>query len=152
MTQDQPGPDIRLRTDAEFTQYITSVWLPGATTAAATTMHQLYPNDITAGSPFDTSILNAATSQFKRLAAFQVNYLEYCLLRIPLIVHMQGDAVFQAPRRFFQQSRSGKQKQWGFCGSFLYSSSLRVSSSASIVSKRLKGIPFLGSVSFSTGH
>ncbi|KAJ7366221.1 Alpha/Beta hydrolase protein [Mycena albidolilacea] len=103
---------LNVTTDAEFTEYITSVWLPGATTAAATTMHQLYPNDITAGSPFDTSILNAATSQFKRLAAFQ------------------GDAVFQAPRRFFQQSRSGKQKQWGF------------------LSKRLKGIPFLGSFHF----
>ncbi|KAJ7786713.1 Alpha/Beta hydrolase protein [Mycena olivaceomarginata] len=87
---------LNVTTDAEFTEYITS----------------LYPNDITAGSPFDTSILNAATSQFKRLAAFQ------------------GDAVFQAPRRFFQQSRSGKQKQWGF------------------LSKRLKGIPFLGSFHF----
>jgi hypothetical protein len=26
----------------------------------------------------------------------------------------QGDAVFQAPRRFFQQSLSGKQNQWAF--------------------------------------
>ncbi|KAK6992566.1 carboxylic ester hydrolase [Favolaschia claudopus] len=100
---------LNVTTDAEFQQYVRTVWLPQASTAMTTTLQQVYPNDITAGSPFGTSILNAATSQFKRLAAFQ------------------GDAVFQAPRRFFQQSRSGKQKQWGF------------------ISKRLKAVPFLGS-------
>ncbi|KAJ6555002.1 hypothetical protein DFH09DRAFT_924326, partial [Mycena vulgaris] len=68
-----------------------------------------YPNDITKGSPFDMGILDALTPQFKRIPAFQ------------------GDGVFQAPRRFFQQSRSGKQKQWGF------------------LRKRLKGLPLLGS-------
>ncbi|KAJ7258777.1 carotenoid ester lipase precursor [Mycena haematopus] len=96
----------------QFNHYISSIWLPEATTAMATTLQQLYPSDITDGSPFDTSILNAATPQFKRLAAFQ------------------GDAVFQAPRRFFQQSRSGKQNQWAF------------------LSKRLKAVPFLGSFHF----
>ncbi|KAJ6584319.1 alpha beta-hydrolase [Mycena capillaripes] len=104
---------LNVTTDKEFIQYISSIWLPEATSAMATTMQQLYPSDITVGSPFDTSILDALTPQFKRLAAFQ------------------GDAVFQAPRRFFQQSRSGKQKQWGF------------------LSKRLKEVPFLGSFHFS---
>ncbi|KAJ7609760.1 Alpha/Beta hydrolase protein [Mycena polygramma] len=105
---------LNITTDAEFIQYLSSIWLPGVatTSALATTMQTLYPSDITAGSPFDTSILDALTPQFKRLAAFQ------------------GDAVFQAPRRFFQQQRSGKQKQWGY------------------LSKRLKGVPFLGAFHF----
>ncbi|KAF7357370.1 Carboxylic ester hydrolase [Mycena sanguinolenta] len=103
---------LNVTTDAEFIEYITSIWLPEATTAMATTMQEVYPSDISDGSPFDTSILNAITPQFKRLAAFQ------------------GDAVFQAPRRFFQQSRSGKQNQWAF------------------LSKRLKYVPVLGSFHF----
>ncbi len=44
--------------------------------AMATTMQQMYPSDITDGAPFDTSILNEVTPQFKRLAAFQVGF--YC--------------------------------------------------------------------------
>ena len=56
----------------------------------------LYPADITQGSPFDTGILNAITPEFKRLAS------------------MQGDLVFQAPRRFFLQNRADKQPAWAF--------------------------------------
>lgn len=61
-----------IRTDAEFLDYVGSVWLPEASTAQAKMLDTLYPTDITAGSPFDTSILNALTPQFKRIAAFQV--------------------------------------------------------------------------------
>ncbi|KAJ7051684.1 Alpha/Beta hydrolase protein [Mycena amicta] len=98
-----------ITTDAQFLTYIKQLWVPAATTAQLTTLTTLYPSDITVGSPFDTGVLDALTPQFKRLAAFQ------------------GDAVFQAPRRFFQQARSGKQNQWAF------------------LSKREKGTPFLGS-------
>ncbi|KAJ7776821.1 Alpha/Beta hydrolase protein [Mycena maculata] len=98
-----------ITTDAEFLQYISSIWVPEASTAQVSAMVALYPDDISDGSPFNTGILDALTPQFKRLAAFQ------------------GDAVFQAPRRFFQQSLSGKQNQWAF------------------LSQRLKGVPFLGS-------
>ncbi|KAJ6624409.1 carotenoid ester lipase precursor [Mycena sp. CBHHK59/15] len=104
---------LNITTDAEFIQYIQSVWLPQGTAAQAKTLQTLYPSDITQGSPFDTSILDALTPQFKRIAAFQ------------------GDGVFQAPRRFFQQNLSGKQNQWAF------------------LSKRLKLLPFLGSFHFS---
>ncbi|KAJ7046422.1 carotenoid ester lipase precursor [Mycena alexandri] len=100
---------LNITTDAHFIEYVQSVWIPGATTAQANTLQQLYSSDILDGSPFDTGLLDALTPQFKRLAAFQ------------------GDGVFQAPRRFFQQARSGKQNQWSF------------------LSKRLKGVPFLGS-------
>lgn len=57
---------------------------------------KLYPQDLTQGSPFNTGILNGLSSQFKRLAA------------------LQGDLVFQAPRRFFLEQRSGKQNTWSF--------------------------------------
>ncbi|KAJ7660449.1 carotenoid ester lipase precursor [Mycena rosella] len=100
---------LNITSDAEFLEYISTVWLPEATTAQMKSLDSLYPNDILSGSPFDMGLLDALTPQFKRLAAFQ------------------GDGVFQAPRRFFQQALSGKQNQWAF------------------LSKRLKDVPFLGS-------
>jgi acetylcholinesterase len=56
----------------------------------------LYPEDPTQGSPFDTGTANAITPEFKRFAAFQ------------------GDVVFQAPRRFFIQQRAAHQPIWSF--------------------------------------
>lgn len=53
--------------------------------------------DIIDGSPFNTGILNAISPQFKRLAA------------------IQGDLLFQGPRRFFAQQRADKQKVWSYC-------------------------------------
>ncbi|KAJ7480554.1 carotenoid ester lipase precursor [Mycena latifolia] len=98
-----------ITTDAQFLQYIQTYWLPQATTAQGVTLNTLYPSDLIDGSPFDTGLLNNLTPQFKRIAAFQ------------------GDSVFQAPRRFFQQALSGKQNQWAF------------------LSKREKAVPLLGS-------
>ncbi|KAF7300171.1 Carboxylic ester hydrolase [Mycena kentingensis (nom. inval.)] len=98
-----------ITTDAQFSQYIRDFWIPQITSAQQATLNTLYPSNPIPGSPFDTGVFNTLTPQFKRLAAFQ------------------GDAVFQAPRRFFQQARSGKQNQWGF------------------LVKRLKGTPLLGS-------
>ncbi|KAG6829134.1 hypothetical protein H0H92_005608 [Tricholoma furcatifolium] len=87
---------LNVTTDDEFTSYITNVFLPGTTQAEVDNIAALYPSDITQGSPFDTGILNALTPQYKRIAAFM------------------GDGVFQAPRRFFLQQRSGLQKTWAF--------------------------------------
>ncbi|KAJ7119783.1 Alpha/Beta hydrolase protein [Mycena epipterygia] len=103
---------LNITTDAEFSSYVSSVWVPEASASQAAQLVSLYPSDITEGSPFDTGVFDALTPQFKRIAAFQ------------------GDGVFQAPRRFFQQARSGKQNQWAF------------------LSKRLKYIPYLGSCHF----
>ncbi|EGN97919.1 hypothetical protein SERLA73DRAFT_109200 [Serpula lacrymans var. lacrymans S7.3] len=96
-------------TDDQLEEYLQTYWLPDASSDIIDELMQYYPDDITQGSPFNTSILNALTPQFKRIAAFQ------------------GDAVFQAPRRFFLQQRSGLQSTWSF------------------LSKRLKDVPFLGS-------
>jgi len=98
-----------LTTEADFLAYIKTIWVPGISTAQLNTLAEFYPSNILDGSPFDTAIFNAFTPQFKRIAA------------------VQGDAVFQAPRRFFQQSQSGKQNQWGF------------------LSKHEKALPLLGS-------
>ncbi|OCH84264.1 hypothetical protein OBBRIDRAFT_711474, partial [Obba rivulosa] len=68
-----------------------------------------YPDDITQGSPFNTGVLNAVTPEYKRISA------------------LQGDLVFQAPRRFVLQQRSGIQPTW----SYLY--------------KRMKLTPVVGS-------
>ncbi|KAH7906741.1 Alpha/Beta hydrolase protein [Hygrophoropsis aurantiaca] len=100
---------LNITTSDQLAEYIQTIWLPDATPDVVTGLLEMYPEDPADGSPFDTSILNALTPQFKRIAAFQ------------------GDAVFQAPRRFFLQQRSGKQNLWSF------------------LSKRLKAVPVLGS-------
>ncbi|KAJ6485377.1 Alpha/Beta hydrolase protein [Mycena vitilis] len=100
---------LNVTTDAEFSEYIASVWAPTAAKATVDALSEAYPSDLSQGSPFGTGIFQALSPQFKRLAAFQ------------------GDAVFHAPRRFFQQALSGKQKQWAY------------------LNKRYKAVPFLGS-------
>ena len=83
----------------ELRDYITGTLLPGISQRDLDQLLNVYPADITQGSPFDTGILNAFTPEFKRLAA------------------VLGDFVFQAPRRFFLQNRSSKQSTWSFCES-----------------------------------
>ncbi|KAJ3770486.1 Alpha/Beta hydrolase protein [Lentinula raphanica] len=96
-------------TQSDIATYVQTVFLPDISESDLAELLTEYPADITQGSPFNTSILNAITPEFKRIAAFQ------------------GDAVFQAPRRFFLQNLSGKQPIWSF------------------ISKRLKALPVLGS-------
>ncbi|KAG0696092.1 Alpha/Beta hydrolase protein [Suillus ampliporus] len=79
--------NCNITTDSQFEEYI-QYWLPNAPSATIQRLMELYPQNITQGSPFNTGDFNALTPQFKRIAAFQ------------------GDAVFQAPRRFFLEQRS----------------------------------------------
>lgn len=102
--------NLNVTTDAEFSAYTKATYLPQGTAAQIAAIAAAYPSDITQGSPFDTGILNALTPQFKRLAA------------------VQGDLVFQGPRRWFLQHRASLQNSW----SFLY--------------KRNKILPVLGTV------
>ena len=119
-------------TEAGLRDYITNNYIPEISPSDLDQLLRLYPADITQGSPFNTSILNALTPEFKRLAA------------------MQGDLVFQAPRRFFLQNRSSKQSTWSFCESrrtrWRLQSVLRLTSMSPPVNKRLKALPALGSV------
>ena len=89
-------------TDAQLEEYLSTYWLPDASPDTIKTLMTYYPSDITQGSPYDTGILNALTPQNKRIASFQ------------------GDAVFQAPRRFFLNARSGQQPTWSFCESLIW--------------------------------
>jgi hypothetical protein len=102
---------IIYRTSDEFSEYITTYYFPNVTETELSTLLELYPDDVTQGSPYDTGYLNAVTPQFKRIASFL------------------GDAVFQAPRRYFLQSIASDQPVWSY------------------LSKRLKSLPVLGSVS-----
>ncbi|KIY72788.1 carotenoid ester lipase precursor [Cylindrobasidium torrendii FP15055 ss-10] len=100
---------LNVTTNEAVRKYIQEIFLPKVPDADIDALLKLYPQDITQGSPFDTGIFNAITPQFKRIASFQ------------------GDAVFQAPRRYFFDALSGKSDIWAFAN------------------KRLKGLPVLGS-------
>ena len=59
-------------------------------------MYTLYPNDPAQGSPFGTGDENQLSPQYKRMSA------------------IQGDLVFQAPRRFFLTQCASMQDPWTF--------------------------------------
>ncbi|KAI0637477.1 carotenoid ester lipase precursor [Trametes polyzona] len=100
---------LNVTSESDLRSYLKSNYLPQAVQSELDQLLKLYPGDLTQGSPFNTGILNALSPQFKRLAA------------------MQGDLVFQAPRRLLLDNVSAKQPTWSF------------------LSKRLKGLPTLGS-------
>ncbi|KAF8154970.1 carotenoid ester lipase precursor [Crassisporium funariophilum] len=86
-----------ITTDTEFLGYMQSNYFQNVLTPAQlTAVGQAYPADVTQGSPFDTGAANALTPEFKRLAA------------------IQGDLVFQAPRRFFLGTASKTQPTFAF--------------------------------------
>lgn len=98
-------------TNAQFRNYFAKQWFTPAALSEIDRLADVYPDSLLQGSPFDTGLFNVLSPQFKRMAA------------------LQGDAVFQAPRRFFMQQIADKQPTWGY------------------LSKRNKKLPFLGSVS-----
>ncbi|KDQ24063.1 hypothetical protein PLEOSDRAFT_1009757, partial [Pleurotus ostreatus PC15] len=71
-------------------------YLPSATAEQIQRIANVYPDDPSQGSPFDTGTANALTPQFKRLAA------------------VQGDIFFQGPRRFLLETASETQNAWGY--------------------------------------
>ncbi|PIL29438.1 hypothetical protein GSI_08380 [Ganoderma sinense ZZ0214-1] len=82
---------LNLTTEAELAAYLKSNYFPSASNTTIARLLELYPADPAAGSPFGTGDQFAFTPEFKRLAAFQ------------------GDFIFQATRRFFLEQRAGKQ-------------------------------------------
>ncbi|KAH9475727.1 Lipase 3 [Psilocybe cubensis] len=86
-----------ITTNDEFLAYMQSNYFRGLiSNDDLAAVGAAYPDDITAGSPFDTGTANAITPEFKRLAA------------------VQGDLIFQAPRRFFLQTASTTQPTFAF--------------------------------------
>ncbi|KAJ7729914.1 Alpha/Beta hydrolase protein [Mycena metata] len=88
--------NTNITTDEEFVGYIHSNYLPQSTPAQIAQIAKLYPDDPTQGSPFGTGLENQFTPQFKRIAAFQ------------------GDYVFTGTRRFFLEHASKTQNTWSW--------------------------------------
>ncbi|KAG5654308.1 hypothetical protein H0H81_004727 [Sphagnurus paluster] len=61
---------LNVTTDAKFRDYLKTYFLRQVPDADIDKLLKLYPSDITAGSPYDTGVLNALTPQFKRMASF----------------------------------------------------------------------------------
>ncbi|EJF60948.1 carotenoid ester lipase precursor [Dichomitus squalens LYAD-421 SS1] len=101
--------NLNITNESQLRTYIKTNYIVNISESDLDTLLKLYPADVTKGSPFDTSVLNALTPEYKRIAA------------------LQGDLVFQAPRRFFLQNVAGKQPTWSF------------------LNKRLKDLAVLGS-------
>ncbi|TFK24286.1 carotenoid ester lipase [Coprinopsis marcescibilis] len=87
---------ILCMSDQEFREYVSTIWLPGASPQELEPLWEAYPSNPADGSPFNTSFVSAITPQYKRMAAFQ------------------GDTVFQAPRRYFLHQQAGKQPVWSY--------------------------------------
>ncbi|KAF9057265.1 carotenoid ester lipase precursor [Panaeolus papilionaceus] len=124
---------LNVTTEAQFQTYIQKTLLPGMQLSSAeiSQIAKLYPSDLTQGSPYDTGVTDALTPQYKRLASFQ------------------GDLIFQAPRRWLLQNRSGKQTAFAFRKSlFLPMQYLKklILRDTITVSKRFKTEPILGSM------
>ncbi|KAI0766811.1 carotenoid ester lipase precursor [Irpex lacteus] len=89
-------PLLNITTDEEVHAYMSSNYFPNATTAEIDHLLELYPQDPTQGSPFDTGEANAVTPQFKRLNALGI------------------DLFFHGPRRFLLNHRANKQPAWSY--------------------------------------
>ena len=77
-------------------------YFPGASTEEVTPLLTLYPNDPAQGSPFGTGDENQLAPMFKRVAAFQ------------------GDFLFHTQRRSLLTLRSDKQPAWAYSACFLF--------------------------------
>ncbi|KAJ7700755.1 Alpha/Beta hydrolase protein, partial [Mycena rosella] len=81
----------KIMTNVEFMGYIQSNYLPKTSPAQIAQISTLYPEDPAQGLSFGTGSANAITPEFKRLAAFQ------------------GDFLFVGPRQFFLEHASARQ-------------------------------------------
>ncbi|KAL1942493.1 hypothetical protein VTO73DRAFT_6095 [Trametes versicolor] len=87
---------FNVTTEAEFRDFVAQHFFPTTPTDVLAPLFDLYTNDPAEGSPFETGDANELAPEFKRMAA------------------LQGDIIFQAPRRFFLDQRSLKQPTWTY--------------------------------------
>ncbi|OBZ66769.1 Lipase 4 [Grifola frondosa] len=83
-------------TDEEFAKYVTENYYTHTNQSEIAKLLDMYPSDPVVGSPYGTEDSYAYTPAFKRMAAFQ------------------GDFIVQAPRRLFTQQLAEKQPVWSF--------------------------------------
>ncbi|KAJ7033034.1 carotenoid ester lipase precursor [Mycena alexandri] len=87
---------FNVTTNAEFLDYVHSNFLPKSSQDQISQIEHFYPDDPAQGSPFDTGTANELSPEYKRLAAFQ------------------GDFVFIAHRRFLLEHASLTQNTWSW--------------------------------------
>ena len=90
------GTGLNITTSEALDNWIATTFSPNSTAEQRTRILELYPEDVTQGSPFDTNDLYALAPQSKRIAAYL------------------GDAVFQAPRRGFLNQTKETQPTWAY--------------------------------------
>ncbi|OJT02238.1 Lipase 1 [Trametes pubescens] len=89
-------PSLNVTTDDQFFDYLSSNFYPAARPDELAPLLDLYPADPAAGSPFGTGDAFAYSPQYKRISAFQ------------------GDWVEQAPRRLFARQLAQTQPVYAF--------------------------------------
>lgn len=112
---------LNTTTTGHFKDYFKSIWWPMATSEEMDRLAELYPDDPTAGSPFDTGILNSIAPQYKRIAA------------------LTGDYSFEAQRRQLLSNAPGP--KW----TYQTDNSLAELPLPPIVGNNILNIPVLGS-------
>ncbi|KAI0364152.1 carotenoid ester lipase precursor [Pilatotrama ljubarskyi] len=89
-------PSLNVTIDHEFFDYVSSNFFPSAPRADLAALLGLYPANPAKGSPFGTGDAFAYSPQYKRISAFQ------------------GDWIEQAPRRLFARELAKKQRVYAF--------------------------------------
>jgi acetylcholinesterase len=90
-----------IKTESELRRYLQHFHLPNATEEETDRLLELYPGDPAQGSPYGTGEANQVTPQWKRLSS------------------IQGDLVFQGPRRVFLENLSSRQDTWSYLSKLL---------------------------------
>lgn len=90
-----------ITTETQLVDYLAS-YFTETTRDVVQGLVSLYPDNITAGSPFNTGIFNSLYPQFKRLAA------------------ILGDASFTLTRRLYLEQISSKVKAYSYLSSYFY--------------------------------
>ena len=112
-------------TDEEFSDYTRQFYFPGASSEEVAPLLALYPNDPAQGSPFGTGEDNQLAPMYKRVAAFE------------------GDFLFQSQRRSLLTLRSSKQPAWTYSTSISLLSHLSVRVFESSFTAGLSPLPLL---------
>lgn len=88
---------LNVTTTDDWKKLFKDIWWPDTVTDEnLDRLAELYPEDVTQGSPFDTGLRNALTPQYKRIAA------------------LTGDSTFESQRRFANEVASHTHNQWSY--------------------------------------
>ena len=92
---------VAYSTDEDFLDYVQSIFYRNTSREPVTKILDLYPSNPADGSPFDTGNNFSYTPQYKRISA------------------VQGDLLFQAPRRLLLDTYASTHRAYSFRKSYL---------------------------------